>query len=160
MAYYDVAQVCLNGHMINDHARSRPLHNQEYCTRCGAKTLTACPSCQKPIRGDLNVEGVVDLTGRQIPVPPFCQYCAKALPWTESRLEAASALADQLQLDIPERALVEKSIEEMVKDTPRAPAEAIRFKTIVQRAQPWGFAAFKEILNAVVSESVKRMLWP
>ena len=45
-------------------------------------------------------------------------------------------------------------------DTTRAPAEAIRFKTIVQRAQPWGLTAFKEILNAVVSESVKRMLWP
>jgi hypothetical protein len=65
-----------------------------------------------------------------------------------------------LELDIPERTLLEKSIEELVRDTPRATAEAVRFKTIVENAKPWGIAAFKEILYAAVSEAAKRTIWP
>jgi len=92
--------------------------------------------------------------------PAFCHTCGKAYPWTESRLEAARDLANQLGFDIPERTLLEKSIEELVRDTPRAPAEAVRFKTMVEKAQPWALGAFKEILYGVVGESVKRMIWP
>lgn len=81
-------------------------------------------------------------------------------PWTGTRLDAARDLADQLGLDVPGRALVEKSIEELLRDTPRAPAEAIRFKNIVGKAQPWALSAFKEILYSVVGDAAKRMIWP
>jgi hypothetical protein len=93
-------------------------------------------------------------------IPAFCEKCGKPYPWTETRLDAAGDLADQLGLDIPNRELLEKSIEELVRDTPRAPAEAIRFKGIVQKAQEWGLPAFKEILFGVVSEAAKRIIWP
>jgi hypothetical protein len=93
-------------------------------------------------------------------IPSFCEKCGKPFPWTESRLEAAKDLANQLELDIPERTLLEKSIEEIVRDTPRAPAEAVRFKRIVEGARPWALGAFKEILFGVVGEGVKKMIWP
>jgi hypothetical protein len=93
-------------------------------------------------------------------VPAFCEACGYPYPWTESRLEAAKDLAGQLDLDIPERTLLDKTIEEIVRDTPRAPAEAMRFKTIVEQAKPWALDAFREILFHVASEPVKRLIWP
>jgi hypothetical protein len=48
-------------------------------------------------------------------------------------------------------------VEELLRDTPRAPAEAIRFKEIVEKAQPWGLVALREILGTVVGEAVKRL---
>ena len=44
--------------------------------------------------------------------------------------------------------------------TPRAPAEAVRFKAIVEKAKPWALGAFKEIPIGVVSESLKKVIWP
>ena len=34
--YYDVAQICTNGHVVNSSASSVPQSNQKYCTECGA----------------------------------------------------------------------------------------------------------------------------
>jgi hypothetical protein len=93
-------------------------------------------------------------------VPAFCHECGEPYPWTGSKLEAARDLVDQLGLDIPERALLETSIEELIRNTPRAPAEAVRFKAIVETAQPWALGAFKEVLFGVVGEAAKKLIWP
>ena len=153
---YDSAEVCLNGHCTNSSAVDFPLHSKKHCDRCGAETIKQCQHCRNRIRGYLRGSMAV----RPYEPPAFCHTCGKAYPWTESRLEAARDLANQLGFDIPERTLLEKSIEELVRDTPRAPAEAVRFKTMVEKAQPWALGAFKEILYGVVGESVKRMIWP
>src|SRR5262249_39573648 len=92
--------------------------------------------------------------------PSFCHECGKAYAWTESRLEAARDLADQLNLDVPERTLLDKRIEEIVRDTPRAPAEAVRFRKIVDKAAPWAMDAFNKILIGIISEPVKKLIWP
>ena len=93
-------------------------------------------------------------------VPTFCDKCGNPFPWTQSRLDGAKSLADSLDLDVPERILLETSIEEIVRNTPRAPAEAIRFKSIVESAKPWALEGFKQLLEAVVSEGVKKLIWP
>jgi len=153
---YDVAQICLNGHVTNSSIRDFPHHNQEYCNICGTKTVTACQGCQKKIRGRLR--GV--LTIEPMSAPAFCQHCGKPFPWTEARIEAARDLADQLGLDVPDRTLLEKSIDELLRDSPRAPAEAVRFRTILCRAKPWGLEAFKQVLGMILSEGVKKLIWP
>jgi|SRR5450756_2380819 len=93
-------------------------------------------------------------------VPAFCEDCGYPHTWIEARLDTARDLADQLGLDIPARAWPGRSIEELVRDTPRVPAEAVRFKAIVGNAQPWALGAFKEVLCGVVGEVAKRMIWP
>lgn len=160
MGYYDTTQICLTGHMINDHSQSRPQHNQDFCDKCGQKTILACLECENSIRGDYETEGVIDLTGYKAPAPAFCEKRGKPYPWTESRLEATKNPAGLLDLDIPEETLLERSIEEMLRDTPRSPAEAVRFKRIAERAKPWALAAFKKILFGAVGEGVKKMIWP
>ena len=42
MAQYNVSQVCLNGHIRNDTIHLHPEANEEYCARCGEKTITQC----------------------------------------------------------------------------------------------------------------------
>jgi len=158
---YDVAQICREGHITNGAMSTYPSRTKAHCPTCGAETISACQSCNKPIRGaycffHLGVKQVNALAK----TPAFCEHCGKPFPWTESRLEAARDLADQLELDIPERTLLGKSIEELVRDTPRAAAEAVRFKTMVEKTQPWALGAFKEILYGVVGEAAKRMIWP
>jgi hypothetical protein len=93
-------------------------------------------------------------------IPAFCEKCGVAYPWTQSRIEAAKSLVDQLELDIPERTLLEASIDEIVRDTPKASAEAVRFRSISERAKPWALEAFKQVLADMVSTAVKRLIWP
>ena len=58
-SWRDTMQVCLNGHVINDSFVKSPEYNKEHCDRCGKKTITNCPNCDKPIPGDLQDTGVV-----------------------------------------------------------------------------------------------------
>jgi Uncharacterized protein conserved in bacteria (DUF2321) len=41
--YYDTAEVCLGGHMVNYHTEQRPQHNKAFCPKCGKATISACP---------------------------------------------------------------------------------------------------------------------
>ena len=93
MGEYDTAQVCLNGHMINSSARNMPEHNQDFCDKCGARTITECPHCNTPIRGYYHNPDFV-LTGPENP-PSFCHNCGKTYPWTEAKLKAGQELVEE-----------------------------------------------------------------
>src|SRR4051812_45107161 len=77
--HYDVGQICLNGHVINSHARQYSDMNSDYCPTCGEKTITQCPSCNTPIRGMFEVPGVIDMVSRYH-APAFCYKCGKPYP--------------------------------------------------------------------------------
>lgn len=93
MAYYDTAQICLNGHAVTDSVRQAPERTQKSCDECGASTITQCPSCQAPVRGAYVVPGVVALGFRYTP-PAHCHNCGAPYPWTAAALEAARELID------------------------------------------------------------------
>jgi hypothetical protein len=158
---YDTAQICRNGHIINALRKLAPQSSRAYCDRCGAEAIANCPQCAGEIRGQsFFYVGSRPRMRAAMSAPAFCEKCGKPYPWIEARLQAARDLAGQLDLDIPERTLLENSIEEIVRDTPRAPTEAVRFKSIAEKAKPWALGAFKEILFGVVGEGVKKMIWP
>jgi hypothetical protein len=145
---------------INSAMNASPERRKEFCDQCGSQTISSCQKCEAPIRGSCCYYRFHRLVISPITrIPAFCERCGAAFPWTEAKLDAARDLASQLNLDIPERTLLQKSIDEMVRDTPQAPAEAIRFKKIVETTQPWALAAFKEILIGAVSESAKKPIW-
>lgn len=79
MGYYDVMQVCLNGHKITDSYNRNPEFRKKFCDICGEKTITSCPKCDAPIRGKHHLEGAVVL-GFQTPVPVHCPYCGASYP--------------------------------------------------------------------------------
>jgi hypothetical protein len=83
---FEVALVCMNGHMVNDSFQSSPEFNENHCQKCGAKTTTSCPSCKALIKGDFKSSVVV--LGRATPTPTHCHNCGAAYPW-KSKVEKA-----------------------------------------------------------------------
>ncbi len=78
MAEYDTQQICDNGHQITDRYYGRPEDRKQYCDRCGATTITKCPSCDEEIRGRLYELGTASLAS----VPAHCHNCGEVYPWT------------------------------------------------------------------------------
>ena len=154
---YDVAQVCLNGHKINSCHEDLPQYSSDHCSDCGASTITACPSCDVSIRG--YVRGSMSFA--EYVVPKFCSACGEPYPWTASALEAAKAMAEEIGgLSEDERSALSASLEDLVRDTPRSPVAAMRFKRYLAKAGTSAASAFKDILIGVISESAKRAIWP
>lgn len=95
MGYYDVQQVCLNGHQITDNYNGSPQFRKNFCSICGEKTINVCPNCNQPIRGDYHVEGVVCL-GSTTSVPTHCENCGQPFPWTIRKAELSTSLSEPL----------------------------------------------------------------
>src|SRR4051794_5010164 len=110
---YDTAQICRNGHLINSFRSLAPQSSRAYCEKCGAEAINNCQQCSGQIRGQSFYQiGNRRRLGPAMRVPAFCEKCGKSYPWTEARLEAARDLAGELGLDIPDRTLLETSIDE------------------------------------------------
>ncbi|MCG2829777.1 MAG: DUF2321 domain-containing protein [Desulfobacteraceae bacterium] len=84
MGYYDIQQVCLNGHQITDSYNRSPELRKKYCNKCGAETVHECPECNHPIKGDHYVEDVL-VIGHLTPVPSHCENCGKPYPWEKPK---------------------------------------------------------------------------
>ncbi len=160
MGRYDVAQICLNGHVVNESSQRQPQFNQKFCKVCGAETINACPKCNSNIKGYYHVEGVVDWTGRRINTPFFCIECGKAYPWTEEKVKVAKELAlESDNLSDEEKATLSNSIDDLVAETPRTQLAVIRFKKLMKKAGEQAPEYFKDVLKDVISESVKKAIW-
>jgi len=95
------------------------------------------------------------------PLPIFCPDCGKPYPWTEKNLKAAQDLADEVDnLSPEERSLLKKSLDDIVRDTPQTPVAVTRFKKLVAKAGPVAADGFRKILVDVLSEAVKKAIWP
>lgn len=158
--WYNVAQVCLNGHVINSSATEYPQHNKKFCDKCGVPTITNCPNCKSEIQGRYRAEGVVSLSHYE--PPAFCPNCGKPYPWTETKIQAVHDLAKELEnISEDEKKILSKSIDEIVKDTPRTALGAARTKRILSKvSNPTVVDAFKKILVDIISETAKKIIWP
>lgn len=157
-SYYDTAQVCLNGHVINSKAQTLPVSNQNHCDECGEKTILACPECNTPIRGDHHVPGVLAIS-RYSP-PAFCHNCGKSLPWTQRKLDAARELADEFDdLTEDEREQLKCSLGDLLQDTPKTQVAETRFKRLMKKAGKEAYDGMKTILVDVVSDAVKKSVF-
>ncbi len=160
MGSYDVAQICLNGHVVTDRARRAPERMQKFCKNCGEPTITNCPNCNTLIRGDYQVEGVITVSGRGPTAPSFCHECGKAYPWTERKLEAAWELADELEgLSEEEKGKLKLSLNDLVRDTSKTEVAATRVKKILSKVGKESFNAMKSILLDIATEAVKKSLF-
>ncbi|MGC8979310.1 DUF2321 domain-containing protein [Caldisericum sp.] len=158
-SWYDVAQICLNGHVINDCVKRFPNHNKKFCDKCGALTITNCPNCGTEIQGRYHIEGVMDFTGYT--APAFCPNCGKPYPWTEAKIQAAHDLVQELEnISDDEKKILTQSIDEIIKDTPETTLAVTRFKKILLKTKKPIIDAFRNILVDIVSETAKKLLWP
>ena len=154
--WYDTAQICPNGHVINSQSISAPHLNRKFCERCGAKTITKCPYCSTIIKGNYHSGPNTASFTRQ----SFCPDCSRPYPWIEIKLKAARDLSDELEsLSPEERDLLKKSIDDIVRDTPQTTVAVSRFKRLVAKAGPVAAEGFKKILWDIASEFAKRQIW-
>ena len=155
--YHDVAQICLNGHVINSSSQTYPQFNKKFCDKCGAETINACPSCQKPIRGKYHSRGVISVGG--LPTPPFCAECGKAFPWTEARLSAAREIADELEVSDDDKEKLKGSLDDLVRESPKTEVAKLKFKNVMRKAGSASLDIMKDTLSDVLSEVVKKSLF-
>ena len=158
--YYDVAQICLNGHLITDRADSAPQHGQKHCDKCGAETTTACGKCKTDIRGDYHHPDIMVVGSEAMSPPSFCHECGAPYPWTQAALSAARELAAELEnLKPEERKALAGTLEDLVADTPRSSVAALRFKKLATKAGREAGQALRNILHGVATDAVRGMIW-
>lgn len=158
--YYETAQVCINGHIITDtYNRSTELR-KEFCPKCGGPTIFQCPSCSKNIQGDYVVPGVV-VIGSGVGKPPaFCYACGKPFPWTESSLDAARQITLEAEELSDQKEKLTESLPDLVADSPRTQVAISRWKKALDKVGPQLGGLIREVLVDVVTESVKKTLFP
>ncbi len=155
---YSKAQVCVNGHVVNDWTEAFPEKLENYCHICGAKTIMNCQKCSASIRGFHHVPGVISLS--HYVTPRFCHNCGEPFPWTESRLKAAKELVGEAtMLSSTEKEELSMSIEDMVMDTPNAQVATVRYKRLITKAGQTIANGARDIIVDIVSESIKKALW-
>lgn len=157
-SYYDTAQICFNGHVINSMAASHPQSNQKFCSQCGIQTITACQSCSTAIRGCYHVPGVIGLF--RYSKPQYCFQCGTAFPWTTASLAAASDLVDDLDtLTSDEKQQLKDSLPDLIRETPKTPVAEGRFKRIMKKVGAEAAGGIRAVLIDVVSEAVKKSIF-
>ena len=160
MGIYRTAQICLNGHIINDSYDTSPEFNKSFCPKCGQPTITQCPSCHTNIQGYFDVPGIVDLTTREETAPAYCHSCGKPYPWTESNLKAISELLElDEQLQETDKKTMKEILPDLITDTPKSKVAEAKYKIIMKKAGIATAEAVKDIIIGIVSETIRKSLF-
>jgi hypothetical protein len=137
---------CMNGHLV----LGMPLQETEWCGKCGAATLTACPGCKEPIPA---------LNSGESALPQYCAACSRPFPWTEHAVSAARSLIRELStLDQYERDQLRRSVDHLTQETPQTPLAIARVKKTLDRIGGEHARALRELLLSVASDAVKERL--
>ena len=166
--WYDTAQICANGHLITAAANQNPERKQPFCPSCGAKTLTVCPACGKPIRGAhcAHVHNYVmdswdTAVGSLRAIPAHCSECGTAFPWTSARLAAAKELAGEVEgLSDDERETLKNSLDDLSTDTLRTEVAASKVKRLIAKSGKVAADALNKIVVTVATEYAKKIIFP
>ena len=157
--HYDAAQICLNGHVINDNFHDYPDHNACNCPKCGEPTTIACASCKAEIRGSYEADGVA-LFGAQYQLPAFCHNCGRPYPWTDRKLKAATELADELdELNPEEKEKLKRSLNDLVRESANSEVASLRFKKVMKKVGKESYEGMKSILTSIASEALKKTIF-
>jgi hypothetical protein len=157
---YDIAQICMNGHVVNRGMRQMPGANQNCCSKCGAPTIHKCQQCQADINGNRLMSGPGGslITFDQ---PAYCPKCGTAYPWIVSKIEVAKLLIQETDgLEDAEKEKLAGSIDDLVKESPRTQLAATRLKKAAGKIGVEGLKVLKDTISDIVSNTVKELLWP
>lgn len=159
MGWYDVAQICLNGHVVNDAVQHSSQFNKKFCDRCGEKTITQCPGCSHNIEGEYHVEGVAVIGGGSSPAPAFCHNCGEAFPWTLAKQQAAIDLFREELMSQEEQEEFRNSVEQITRDSPQAQVASKRVRRLLGKVGKETASGIRDILVDIASETAKKLLF-
>jgi len=152
--WYDIALICMNGHVVNSAMQDRPEHNAPRCDDCGVVTISKCPSCENPIRGHYHS----NIMGLRYYAPSFCLQCGKPFPWTVAEVAAAKEMALELQLSPSEVTQLQGTIDDLMRDTPMTPVAALRFKKLVVKGGKLAETVFTEMVMKFATDTAKKLI--
>lgn len=163
---YDVQQVCENGHQITDCYNTIPEQQKRFCQKCGAASITVCPSCGGGIQGaqlGISQSFTEARAGhkRWVPVmhadvPSYCHSCGKPYPWTENKIVTAIQIfAEFSSLDENEKKTIEQDINNIAKDIPQAELSANRIKRIWGKYGPIAYEIIMEFASRTAAKILK-----
>lgn len=157
-SYYDLAQICCNGHVINSMAREYPTSNAPHCQQCGEATVTTCPNCRTEIRGFYHVPGVISLG--HYSAPAFCHQCGEPFPWTQAGLAAARELVETFDaISKEDKESLQNAFPDLVRDTPRTRVAEAKYRQVMKKVGKEAVDGLRSILVDVASEAVKKSLF-
>lgn len=155
---YNVACICLNGHVISQFAATQPEHSTKFCSTCGDVTIKACRHCATSIRGHYSVPGVVGFYDYHR--PSFCFNCGQPYPWTERAIVAATELiSEESNLAGDDSAKLAETVKSLTIDSAQTPVAASRLKKTLSTLGKATAEGVKSILVNVITESAKRSIW-
>ncbi|MBX9865018.1 MAG: DUF2321 domain-containing protein [Hyphomicrobium sp.] len=158
MGHFDIGQVCLNGHEITGNYKPGSEFAEDYCSRCGAKTITQCPKCQTSIKGYFDYEGGV-IAIPTFDVPAYCYKCGEPFPWISRAIQAAKELTDEIEgLNETERIKAGESLVEITKDTAQTEVAIVRIKKLLAKAGPVIGDGLKQIILSIATEAAKKQM--
>lgn len=158
MTKYLTAQVCLNGHMVTSAVEHNPELMQGYCSKCGAKTITNCPNCNAPIRGEL-YDDEIAIIGFTPTLDSYCVKCGMPYPWTTSALESATLMIrEDSELSEIERRNLEEALPDIISETPRTKLASIRIKKALLTAGEFTAEALRQFVIDFGCELAKKSL--
>lgn len=149
--------VCENGHVITDMLEDLS-YNDKFCSICGARTISRCPSCDTRIRG---AQSGVIVVGYVTPPPQYCPECGAPMPWTQSKMEAMKELAELDDgLSDGDKVQFMKSATATLSENPKTKVSAFNVKKILGKMGKETASAIRDLLVDMVAESAKRIIWP
>lgn len=114
--------------MITSSIEHNPELMHDYCPKCGAKTLTSCPSCGAAINGEL-YDDEITIIGYEPVVDSYCPKCGKPYPWTESAIRNATLLIqEEEELSEQLKSSVIESLPDIITETPATNIAVVRMK--------------------------------
>lgn len=153
--WYDVMQVCRNGHRITAYAQSDPGARCPFCEDCGAPTIMACENCTAAIRGHHHVPGVV-MIGFDQPAPRHCPDCGQPFPWHQAALDNLVEVLREGGVSDSDLEWVRNALPDVTKDTPRSEGAALKLRRILgQLDEPFASVAM-QAAGSVLGASARR----
>lgn len=91
----------------------------------------------------------------------YCYQCGKPYPWTETIIKASLDLLwmDE-DLSSEQKDVLKNTIPDLIVETPVTPVAVARYKKYISKASSFISNALYQLLVDVVSESVKKSLFP
>jgi len=158
--YFDTAQICKNGHVVNDSVKRLPESCANFCAKCGEPTVTECEGCQAPIRGYFQVPGVIGYMESKKVAPNFCHNCGKPYPWTDRWLKTTGELVAELdELQPADRELLQHCLGDLIRQGPPADLAAMRTRKLLKKLNKETFETVKSVTQELLSESARKTLF-
>lgn len=181
--YYDIAQICKDGHVINIYEKCHLEKNVKRCPICSAEVISRCQVCQAPIRGGhiqelrfknratdprdiFNTIEKTTVSSKELTkiedfqLPAYCHECGAAYPWTESLLNDADAIIDSFdELSDEQRKLLKERFPDLLTDNPRSISAALTYSKLINGLDSFSCAVGKGLLINLLEKHVPETIF-